>query len=86
MAGDAFLDMAIDEAGRIVVVGRRNGDPLVSRFFSDGSPDPSFGTNGSFVLGQIGLLNGVVIDPYGRIIAVGSVNDGMNHLVGLRLI
>jgi uncharacterized delta-60 repeat protein len=89
VSGDKLNDVALDGAGRIVTVGRRNGlYPVVSRFLPDGSPDPSFGMNGSFVLDtvQAGEFYGVAIDPFGRIIAVGSVNDGLNHLVVIRLI
>lgn len=76
---DFVKDLLIDPSGRIIFVGASEGNLLVGRFHSDGSPDSSF--NG----GQPLLLdlspNGfegasaVALDQAGKLLVAGRVNS-----------
>jgi uncharacterized delta-60 repeat protein len=68
-------DMTIDRHGRIVAAGAtQDGDFLVARYHSDGSPDDSFGTGGAVVtnLGNLDYAYAIAIDSRGRIVAAGE--------------
>jgi len=70
-----LADMTIDRYGRIVVAGStRDGDFLVARYHSDGSPDDSFGTGGAVVtnFGNLDYGSSIAIDSRGRIVAAGE--------------
>ena len=74
---DMFSDVALDAAGRIVAIGRRDRmRPLIRRFLADGSDDPSFADAGVFELPIAGDLYTVAIDPRGRIVAGGYDDSG----------
>lgn len=71
--------------GRTVVVGFqstvvRQAGPVLARFRSDGSLDPSFGRGGKVVskpvFGDGEVLHGVAVEAGGRIVAVGARNEG----------
>jgi len=79
--------IALDSEGRIVVTGLTNGagtgdDMTLWRFNTNGSPDSTFGTNGvvfdhSAAGGNAGDEGrSVAIDSDGKIIVVGSSNNG----------
>jgi uncharacterized delta-60 repeat protein len=78
MTNAAAAATAVDASGRIVVVGGTylEGSPgAVVRYQSDGSLDPTFGSGGvvRYYNGGYGVdLGGVVIQPDGKIIAVGT--------------
>ena len=69
-----------DAAGRIVAVGTGwNGtdqDVALARFLADGTPDPTFGTNGTVLAplspGSDDGGYGALLDRTGRIVAVGA--------------
>ena len=78
--------VAIQPDGKVVVAGSYAGFGsdgstrtfALARFHPDGTPDPSFGTNGrvltAFANGAAGA-NGVAIQPDGRIVAAGWWDD-----------
>lgn len=77
---------AIQSDGKIVVAGLARNvttgiDFLIARYNPDGSRDTSFGTDGFTIINMSGgnvsdIVNDLVIDPLGRIIAVGSAQSG----------
>jgi uncharacterized delta-60 repeat protein len=82
---DFAMAVAIDSNGKIVVAGQSslsNGiqavDFSLARYNSDGTLDPTFGTNG-IVTTDLGTpqdgANGVLIQPDGKIIAGGTARE-----------
>ena len=82
---EVIFTSAVQEDGKIVVagkisdfVGASDEDFLVVRYNVDGTRDTTFGVNGLFrydVSGEVGAqdrVNDIVIDPLGRIIAIGE--------------
>jgi uncharacterized delta-60 repeat protein len=76
---DRAFDVAIDDLGRIVVVGNANfGDFAVVRLLADGSLDPSFGTGG-MVFTDFGVpfasqvAGAVALQPDGKIVVGGGI-------------
>jgi uncharacterized delta-60 repeat protein len=65
--------------GKLVAAGSFRGprgfDFAVARYDADGSPDPTFGTNGVFTwdLGDTDVANAVTIQRDGKIVVAGSV-------------
>lgn len=81
-----FNELAIDAAGKLVLVGR-TVEPiyvykaLVYRFLADGSVDTTFGSSGRVItsLGNYdAVLNSVEILANGKILAGGLSSNGMN--------
>jgi uncharacterized delta-60 repeat protein len=71
--------VAVHPDGRIVLAGRAPANQIgVARLNADGTPDPSFGTNGSLTLqfGQISDANAVAVQQDGRIVLAGAVFNG----------
>ncbi len=70
--------VALQTDGKIVVAGAINSRFAVSRYNADGTPDLTFGTNGSvtteFYLGFSGSAAAIVIEPNGRIVVGGSTS------------
>lgn len=64
-------------AGAIEVSGQLNRNFGLLRYNSNGTPDTSFGTNGKTSV-EFGNLNAIKIQADGRIVAVGSSNNGSN--------
>ncbi len=77
-AGEAALALAIQQNGRIVLLG--NGDAshdfVLERLGSDGTPDSGFGSGGSLAVdfGAFEYDGDVVLQPDGKIVVVGSTN------------
>ena len=71
--------VAIQRDGKIVVAGTSARDFDVARYTSNGTPDTSFGTDGTVRTdigsGSNGEANAVVIQPDGKIVVAGS-SDG----------
>lgn len=75
------LDAAIDEEGRVVLVGlmeRRDQTDrtFVARFLDDGSLDPAFGTGGSVAFSGPKRAVAVALDGQGRIVVAGGTDPG----------
>ena len=80
--------VAIQSDGKIVISGgvftgtaqAYSSAGLIARYTSSGVLDTTFGSGGEFIVpfsdGPIGTLNGVVIQPDGRIAAVGNGDVG----------
>jgi uncharacterized delta-60 repeat protein len=85
-------DLVIQPDGKIVVVGGAGlgGDIVVLRYLADGTPDASFGGDGSVAveLTNASEARGVAPQPDGRIVVVGSrfVPHTGNRLAVLRLL
>lgn len=90
---DKFSGLAIDSRGRTVAVSG-GGTPTdrdfrVTRFTRNGKPDPSFGGGDGVVetdaggLGESDNANALAIDDSGRIIVVGSIDDGTSVTFGV---
>jgi uncharacterized delta-60 repeat protein len=68
-------DLVIQPDGKVVVVGGDAGQRIVVlRYLADGTPDASFGGDGSVILaiGTSADARGVALQPDGRIVIVGS--------------
>lgn len=73
---DSIGSLSIQPDGKFVVGGFTNSNGLpfnwtLARFNSDGTLDTNFGTGGLIVSGTMGVLNGLIITPDNKIIAVG---------------
>jgi uncharacterized delta-60 repeat protein len=87
---DSANAVALDSAGRIVVVGKGDGTGgafSLARLLPNGQPDGSFNGTGHVTTGFLGVANedqaeGVVIQPNGEIVAAGQagVSKGSNSL------
>jgi uncharacterized delta-60 repeat protein len=83
--GGVFIeghDLFIQPDGKIVVGGRSSGsrkDFALARHLGDGSLDPDFGNNGiaydHFGYGRGGSLEGLALQPDGKIVATGWIVD-----------
>ena len=85
-AADYGFDVAIDAAGRILVVGTAGlisfgggvGDFAFARYNPDGTPDLSFGPGGTRVVDFVGSLSsediayGVAVQPDGKTVVAGT--------------
>ena len=71
-------DIAIDEAGNILLVGEVNHDMGVVRLTAEGDPDDGFGEGGKVVLdrGENDRATAVLVAPDGAIYVGGSTQDG----------
>jgi uncharacterized delta-60 repeat protein len=73
--------VVIQPDGKIVVAGTSSSDFAVLRYNTDGTPDASFGTNGSVVTPVLsGTDSGrdLVLQPDGKIVVAGTSNNGTN--------
>jgi uncharacterized delta-60 repeat protein len=91
----ALSDVAIDDFGRIVVVGHfsyplANGDldwnMLVARYDAGGVLDPNFGTDGTFTREPGMEPQSVAIDASGRILVAGLMRPKARGLIAWRLL
>ena len=69
--------VALQDDGKIVVVGNGGNDFAVARYFANGKPDTSFGSNGTTRVNFAGVdtARDVVIQPDGKLLVVGSANN-----------
>ena len=75
--GATALDSVIDGNGRLVVVGGDSGEIGVARFNPDGSPDTSFGGDGTVLIDSGATASGeraraVTLDSSGNILVFGD--------------
>lgn len=77
---DQILAIAVQPDGRIVAAGysEKPATFTVSRFFSDGSPDTTFGTNGvvKTPFSNSSIIYAVAIQSDGKIVVAGDVGAG----------
>ena len=68
--------VALQDDGKIVVVGNGGDNFVVARYLATGKPDTSFGNSGttSVNFGAVDTARDVVIQPDGKIVVVGGVN------------
>ena len=80
-SADYGQSVAIQPDGKIVVVGSgycsSNSDMVVVRYDSDGSLDPTFGSDGKVILygGYNDYASGVALQQDGKIVVVGSIDN-----------
>lgn len=86
---DRINALALDASGRIVAAGySRNGlnmDVALARYAPDGTLDATFGAGGVVVTAVGGgddLATSVVIQPDGRIVAIGQSDNGVSGIDG----
>ncbi|MBW2456243.1 MAG: hypothetical protein JRI68_17115 [Deltaproteobacteria bacterium] len=95
MAGMSIVDTPeVEEAagialmldGRILVAGNGNG-PLIARFLGDGSPDPTFGTNGrqAINLGVDGRAGAITVSQSGMTLLAGARSNYPTYGVVARI-
>jgi uncharacterized delta-60 repeat protein len=75
---DLVRGVALQNDGRIVVVGYSNYDFAVARYLTDGSPDPTFGLDGWVTtdFGALDICRAVAIQRDGRILLAGYTGTG----------
>lgn len=85
---DMAFGVALQADGKIVVAGYggSTNDPLVARYNPDGTLDASFGSAGAVQTAVDGVFTDVVIQPDGKIVAVGSQSGGGQSLLAVRLL
>ena len=74
-------DGKILAAGRTYSGGRVGNDVLVTRWNTDGTPDTTFGSNGSVihdVNGNGDIAFSILVQPDGKILTAGASNNGTN--------
>ena len=88
--GSGGMDVVVQDDGKVVVAGwaRLVNTPScsVSRFLSDGTPDPDFGVDGTVITDAVPgseLLEAVAIAPDGKIV-VGGIVLGVLDMVVMR--
>ena len=80
---DAAIAVRIQDDGRIVAAGVSGGATVsfaLARLWPDGSVDPTFGSPAGTLTTQIGensQANAVLLQPDGKIVAVGVATDGV---------
>src|SRR5688572_13158323 len=75
-----FNALAVQPDGKIVAIGQSittDGDYLLARFNTDGSPDLTFGTRGVAIssLGGDEAAYGLALQNDGKIVVVGSMRN-----------
>jgi uncharacterized delta-60 repeat protein len=73
--GGGAVDVVIQKDGKIVAVGGANSDFALARYNSDGSLDPTFGTEGKVTTDFFGGLDhafAALLQEDGRVIAIGT--------------
>src|SRR5262249_5451811 len=83
---DGANDLAVQSDGKIIVAADYDGKLVVARFFSDGSPDTSFGTEGK-VTPSIGKLLGSATSiaslPNGKVLAAARGTVGATPMTAV---
>src|SRR5436190_1480092 len=69
---DRAYAVAMDLEGRIVAAGASGNHLILARYTADGLPDATFGSNGSVTVGTINSATDVLIQPDGKIVAIGT--------------
>ncbi len=79
--------VARDCQGRLIVAGDNDGKPAVVRLLSNGSPDPSFGTNGQVIILSplVDTISGVKLTSTGKIVLFGNTTAAPKNLVVIQL-
>ncbi len=71
--------LAIQQNGKILTAGMRDGTYAIARYNSNGTIDNSFGTNGFVIttVGEAGFdrIQALALQPDGKIVAAGGVNN-----------
>src|SRR5262249_53663986 len=76
---DVARAVAVQSDGKIVIAGASGGDFALVRYTTDGSLDTSFGAGGTVLTdfgGGTDLARGLVLQPDGKIVAVGRTQLG----------
>ncbi|XOB97878.1 hypothetical protein ACMC9I_08110 [Deinococcota bacterium DY0809b] len=86
---DEARAVTVDSSGRILVAGTVGSlaaqDMALWRFFSDGSPDTGFGTNGlvTYDSGHSDFVEAVALDTDGNVLLAGTVRGVSNYDMAL---
>ncbi len=77
---DLAYALTIQSDGRILLAGIVNGNFAMARYNTDGSLDASFGSGGKVLttVSNGSIINGLVIQSDGKIVAAGYSNNGTN--------
>ena len=79
VGADETDGIAVQPDGRILVVGLSGSQPIVARFGTDGTPDPTFGVDGAVNVNAPGTsifaARGIAVDSNGDIV-IGGQADG----------
>ncbi len=79
---DTAVAAAVQPDGRLVVAGSSSENEetyvvALSRYLEDGSLDPSFGGDGTVTTDLVAGARDLLVQPDGRIVAVGAAEDAM---------
>ena len=73
---DEALDIALQNDGKIVLVGMSDSSLVLTRYLATGAVDPNFGVGGKVIetfTNSSAVANGVAIQPDGKIIIAGGL-------------
>jgi uncharacterized delta-60 repeat protein len=77
---DRAFAMALQPDGKLVVVGDSDANFALARYHSNGSLDPSFGTDGKVItsFGGTDQASAVILQPDGKIVVAGQTDTGIS--------
>lgn len=78
-ANTSVRGVMLQDDGTVTVVGAAGTTVLLTRYLADGSPDPSFGTDGRVLENPLGWTEGAragALQPDGKLIVVGRSGNG----------
>ena len=83
---DALFAVIPQPDGKLIVAGERGTKGVIARVLADGSPDLAFGTSGvvEITVGPSLALQGLLLEPAGRLVAVGTSSAAHAAVLGDR--
>lgn len=81
-----FDAVAVQADGKLLAAGSLGQTAVVMRFKENGTPDSSFGSYGRYYGAPGSMFHDVVIQPDGKIVAVGNIMDPTQKFLVTRLL
>lgn len=82
----SVLTLAIEPDGKLIAAGQVHSQGFaVACYNPDGSPDPSFSEDGTLVLSDSGKVDKIFVQPDGKIVLAGSLDEYSGKSLVVRL-